>query len=178
MNLKQHFHFCIAGSMLAYLTCCHVMYADSQTQNKCRIHEESMQTETGLVKANILDFSKKITKPREYLLYYWFQDNNIKISVGGFSGKLLHGKYSSFYPSKNLKELGNFCFGLKNGTWKKWYENGVLNTSVVFQNGIKQGVYKEYDIAGNLYILGRYRKGQLQGHYRTFKDGKVVKKYI
>src|ERR1700728_4802757 len=45
-------------------------------------------------------------------IYYWYDNNNIHLSQGGFSGKLLNGLYESYYLDHNLKEQGIFKKGL------------------------------------------------------------------
>jgi antitoxin component YwqK of YwqJK toxin-antitoxin module len=67
--------------------------------------------------------------------YYWYSSNKIHFSQGGYSGKLLNGLYSEFYPNKNLKEQGTFKNGLKDGAWKSWNEDGTLNQISKWRKG-------------------------------------------
>ncbi|HEY2583461.1 MAG TPA: hypothetical protein VGI43_16735 [Mucilaginibacter sp.] len=67
--------------------------------------------------------------------YYWYSSNKIHFSQGGYSGKLLNGLYTEFYPNKNLKEQGAFKKGLKDGAWKSWNEDGTLNQISKWRNG-------------------------------------------
>jgi antitoxin component YwqK of YwqJK toxin-antitoxin module len=68
--------------------------------------------------------------------YYWYNDNSIHSSQGGFSGKLLNGLYEAYYLNHNLKEKGAFKKGLKNGIWKSWKEDGTLSQVANWKNGI------------------------------------------
>ncbi len=85
--------------------------------------------------AEVNDVSS-IPSPKSNLIYYWYYANSIHSTQGGFSGKLLDGQYSEFYPSKNLKEQGFFKKGLKQGVWKSWNEDGTLKEQTKWKNGV------------------------------------------
>jgi antitoxin component YwqK of YwqJK toxin-antitoxin module len=68
-------------------------------------------------------------------LYYWYSSNKVHYSQGGFSGKLLNGQYTEYYPNLNLKEQGIFKKGLKDGVWKSWNEDGTLHSEMKWHNG-------------------------------------------
>lgn len=76
-------------------------------------------------------------KIKNNVFYYWYNANQIHATQGGFSGQLLNGHYSSFYPNKNLKEQGDFERGLKQGTWKNWNEKGELVGVINWNEGVK-----------------------------------------
>lgn len=141
---------------------------------KINTHTITVKTDDGYAKANILDHSKKKTNLKEYRMYFWFFNEAIHFSNGGYSGKLLHEKYTEYYNSDNIKEQGIYYYGLKTGYWKKWYTNGILNTVANYKYGIKNGSYREYDEKGNLKLLAKYRKGQIHGNYFLYKDGKII----
>jgi antitoxin component YwqK of YwqJK toxin-antitoxin module len=69
-------------------------------------------------------------------VYYWYDNNNIHISQGGFSGKLLNGLYESYYLDHNLKEQGIFKRGLKDGMWKTWNDDGSINQVTNWKDGV------------------------------------------
>lgn len=96
-------------------------------------------------------------------LYYWFSGNVIHTTQGGFSGKLLNGKYDEYFPSKNLKEQGKFLKGLKNGVWRTWDENGTLNQEVMWKDGMKDGPFSLYDDKGIIKQSGTFSQNQLEG---------------
>ncbi|HTK19617.1 MAG TPA: hypothetical protein VL442_08900 [Mucilaginibacter sp.] len=70
------------------------------------------------------------------LHYYWYSANIIHETQGGYSGRLLGGQYSVFYPNKTLKEQGSFRKGLKVGVWKIWQEDGTLLAATTWKHGI------------------------------------------
>ena len=69
-------------------------------------------------------------------IYYWYSDNGIHTSQGGFSGKLLNGRYEASYLNHNLKEQGTFKKGLKDGVWKSWNDDGTLSEAANWKNGL------------------------------------------
>jgi hypothetical protein len=119
-------------------------------------------------------------------LYYWFSTNLIKSTQGGYSGKLLNGRYQEFFLNKSLKEWGAFNAGLKTGKWKSWDEGGKLKEEYYWDSGKKNGTYSKYDSLGRLAEKGKYRNDLLNGKQAVmigdsskisyFKKGKPVEK--
>ncbi|TKC60300.1 hypothetical protein FBD94_15455 [Pedobacter hiemivivus] len=116
--------------------------------------------------------------------YYWFSNDRIKSTQGGFSGKLLNGRYEEFYADKNLKEKGSLDKGLKSGVWKRWDEKGKLKDDYTWNLGRMDGIYHKYDSVGKVLETGKYKNDLLNGKQYTYagtgvkelryKDGKVV----
>jgi len=71
------------------------------------------------------------------LFYFWYEANAIHSTQGGFSGKLLNGLYSEYYPERNLKRQGSFKKGLKSGLWKSWNRDGTLAELTKWKMGIQ-----------------------------------------
>ncbi|WP_448105153.1 toxin-antitoxin system YwqK family antitoxin [Pedobacter panaciterrae] len=119
-------------------------------------------------------------------LYYWFSTNLIKSTQGGYSGKLLNGRYQEFFLNKSLKEWGAFSAGLKTGKWKSWDEAGKLKEEYYWDSGKRNGTYSKYDLLGRLAEKGKYRNDLLNGKQTVmlgdstkvayFKKGKPVAK--
>ncbi|MCD4665381.1 MAG: hypothetical protein K8R68_08920 [Bacteroidales bacterium] len=116
---------------------------------------------------------------REGLFYYWYKENQINRTQGGFDGKLLYGTFTVFYRNGKLKEKGNFKYGLKDEKWKKWYENGNLLQTSNWESGQLTGKWIEYDENGLITKEANYKEGKLNGDYKEFIDGELVlkKKY-
>ncbi|MBB5620119.1 antitoxin component YwqK of YwqJK toxin-antitoxin module [Pedobacter cryoconitis] len=106
--------------------------------------------------------------------YYWYSSNQIKITQGGFSGKLLHGLYSNYYENKNLQEQGNFNMGLKSGEWKNWTEDGKLISDVNFINGVPEGDFYKYDNQGKLVERGRNVNGKVDGDFVKYQGDSTL----
>ena len=102
--------------------------------------------------------------------YYWYSNNQIKITQGGFSGKLLHGLYSSYYENRNLQEQGNFKMGLKNGEWKSWTTDGLLKHAVNYHEGIYDGIFYQYNEQGKLIEQGSYKTGLKSGEWKSWAE--------
>jgi hypothetical protein len=68
--------------------------------------------------------------------YAWFDKGVIGSTQGGYSGKLLHGKYVAWYSSsRQLKEQGFYARGLKDGVWLLWQEDGRLKEKQKWKAG-------------------------------------------
>ncbi|KQR70907.1 toxin-antitoxin system YwqK family antitoxin [Pedobacter sp. Leaf176] len=111
--------------------------------------------------------------------YYWYSNNHINTTQGGFSGKLLHGLYSDFYEGKGLKEQGIFKQGLKQGNWKAWTDKGTLISSMEYLSGQLNGKYYKYDLDGKIAEQGNYKEGKLNGKLITYlgADSTTVQYY-
>ncbi|MDN3588080.1 hypothetical protein QWY86_15460 [Pedobacter aquatilis] len=101
--------------------------------------------------------------------YYWYANNTISSTQGGFDGKLLHGQYNEFYADKNLKVQGNFENGLKVAIWKNWSDGGLLKEIIEFKNGVMDGNFFRYNSHGLLEEEGRYKLGKLHGKVRRYR---------
>jgi antitoxin component YwqK of YwqJK toxin-antitoxin module len=119
--------------------------------------------------------------------YYWYTGNQLNITQGGYSGRLLDGDFKSFYAHKNIKEQGEFKKGLKSGNWKSWYPNGVLQQKVAWSSGDKDGAFQEFDARGELLREGLHKANELHGRttvyhgkdsvaYLYYKKGKLINK--
>ena len=124
------------------------------------------------VRANVLSVSEKI-RAKDGHTYYWYANNDIKHTDGGFDGKLLHGEYKSFYPDLNLKEQGNFCRGLKTGEWTSWFPDGRVHTKTHYKNGLQEGRCEAYNEKGQLMLTEIYKRGKRNGKTIIYKDQKA-----
>jgi hypothetical protein len=111
---------------------------------------------------------KKSVEPNPEKNYYWFSAHQIRVTQGGYDGKLLNGPYTSVYLNKNLKEKGEFKKGLKTGEWNTWSQNGTLKEIINWKAGLRTGKFFQYDEAGNLKTSGRYKKGEYDGSILTY----------
>jgi antitoxin component YwqK of YwqJK toxin-antitoxin module len=110
--------------------------------------------------------------------YYWFASNQLKITQGGFSGKLLHGSYRDFYTDASLKEQGQFNMGLKVGQWKQWTKEGNLIAQTTYLAGKPEGRFYKYE-EGRLVEEGFYRNGLVNGKLKKYmtKDSTQTSTY-
>ncbi len=106
-----------------------------------------------------IEKSKKVHVSDAYW-YNWYAQHDIKETKGGFDGKLLHGQYTEFYASKDLKKKGIIKNGLKTGKWKSWHKNGQLSEIWHYKNGLKHGKFIQFNEQGNYTSKGKYIKGK------------------
>jgi len=111
-------------------------------------HEEKtkevrLKQGNGQVKVSVRVEEIKI-KTDDNLTYFWIKSGEIHNTQGGYEGNLLHGEYTEFYLSEQLKSKGNFKNGLKDGEWKSWYENGNIEEIIHWKNGRINGKVIKY----------------------------------
>lgn len=123
-------------------------------------------------KACVLNTQGKI-KPKQDAFYYWYGNNSIHITEGGFSGKLLHGNYTAYYPNHNLKSQGCFDHGLKSGKWITWYPSGRIHEIIYYSHGLAHGTNEVYDAEGNIAKRIYFRNGVKHGKTTYYTEGKV-----
>lgn len=139
--------------------------------------------ETREIVLNSADTIKKIkifivnpkVKIEENKFYAWYQKQLVLHTQGAWSGKLLQGKYESFYPNHNLLEQGIYEKGWKVGLWKKWYSNGTLKEQILWKKGLKHGHLELFAPNGQLIEKRTYKKGLLHGYFSTFENGEETK---
>lgn len=141
------------------------------------------EDKTYTMEINSKDFIEKITiarqnpsrlKTNNLRWYYWYLNNSVHFSEGGYSGKLLQGSYISYYKNMNLRSNGNFRNGLMHGVWKSWYESGKAKSVVSWKKGVKQGCSTTYSQDGNTRIEEKYRRGLLVGKQYVFENGVLI----
>ena len=107
--------------ILCLLSCiAHAQNLPNSGFDKVRIVEHDK-----VIQAELKPVTAKIHLKKD-LFYTWYGANTIHSTQGGFSGRLLNGRYDEYYPDKSLKAQGTYKNGLKTGPWKDWKEDGVL----------------------------------------------------
>jgi antitoxin component YwqK of YwqJK toxin-antitoxin module len=110
--------------------------------------------------------------------YYWYKQDTILVTRGGFDGKLLHGNYKVIYPGKNLAETGWFVNGRKDGEWKKWLPNGQLQQVVHWKKGKKEGAFEEFTTTGQKIRSGFYKQDRADGYLVQYAGDTVASKQL
>ena len=106
--------------------------------------------------------------------YSWYADGKILETKGGFSGKLLDGRYVSLFENKNLREKGVFVKGRKEGKWMKWHANGKINEISYWRMGVKQGKYILYNDLGQKMLNAHFKRDKLNGTVISYEKDKVL----
>lgn len=107
-----------------------------------------------------VSFSDKEVKYEDTLHYHWFKSQQIHVTQGNSSGRVLNGEFTKFYLSGQMAEQGEFKKGLKDGVWKTWFESGNLETIYNYKEGIISGDYMLFNEAGDLRESGKIKKGE------------------
>jgi|GEM_PF-1370638 len=105
--------------------------ADDGDYSQIRIIDSTQE-----IRADVLPY-KTEPKIKNDRYYFWYFNNVIHSTQGGYNGQLLNGHYVAFYPDKNLKEEGDFKRGLKDGEWKTWNPKGDLTNVTNWNEGIE-----------------------------------------
>lgn len=137
-----------------------------------RAHTTSIYINTpdSSIKASITDQAEKKLYTGRF--YHWYASNQLCVTNGAYSGRLLHGTYSSFHPNHYLLSQGQFRMGLKDGCWKKWLPDGSIHEIIHYKNGQLDGAYELYSPRGFLMQRIYYRKGRRAGKTTIFsQDG-------
>ncbi|HXA01796.1 MAG TPA: hypothetical protein VNW99_07410 [Cytophagaceae bacterium] len=129
--------------------------------------------EDHIVYATVLHEEANI-KINDNKYYYWYKSNDIKITRGGYDGKLLHGNYTEYYPNKNLKQKGEYKYGLKIGEWRNWNIAGEFEQISNWRKGLQHGRFRIYDGKGKLVKSGSYRNGALHGKQKVYMNDNTI----
>ena len=127
-----------------------------------------------IIEATILNENTKVHKIKESSYYTWYSKNMIITTQGGFSGHLLHSKYTATYANNQLQEQGQYNYGLKEGKWMKWQLDGKLISVETWKKGMKQGESKIYN-NGVISKIEKYKKNKQVGKVKEFDShGKLI----
>lgn len=131
------------------------------------------------------DGSKKIfyadnikISPNSDKSYAWYQSNQLHQTMGGYSGKLLNGWFTQYFPNKNLSEQGLYVKGLKQGVWRHWYDNGNLKSESQWMANIEEGPFVHYDEQGNWIQRGYLKEGKPHGSIENKSNGAISYRYF
>lgn len=110
------------------------------------------------------------------LLYAWYDNKVIHNSQGGYSGRLLDGSYTEYYPNRQLRSKGKYKNGVKHGLWKSWHPNGMLKSITHWRKGKVFGKRRIYNTQGELVEIQRFAHGMLKQPKSATIDKKHSKK--
>lgn len=155
-----------------------VGFAQKKYEKHLINNEISINYPDSTVFAEVYHGEKEI-KPKIDRYYIWYRANDIKITKGGFDGRLIHGDYIVYYHDKSLKEKGKVNKGQKKGRWIRWYHNGEIYEIMHWKNGLQHGNFQTFDHKGKLESEGNHKNGKLHGNVLTYKNEILVsiKKY-
>lgn len=170
----KHLNFFICLFLLLFFVGSSLLFSQVKKQKYFIIYLNHPEDNCS-IKAEVYNKKSKI-RYSDTLKYYWYSADKIIATQGASEGKVLHGKYSSFYYNNNLKEQGRYKKGLQNGQWMKWNNTGNLQEISHWHKGFRQGKHTLFDSLGNKASEKSYRKGRLHGAYINYANGKVTSK--
>jgi len=154
----------------ALLQCTHKEYSITSENQRIQVIEGDT--------SKTFFITKEVKRNETYLKdtrIYWYRQNRIFITVGGFNGPLLHGEYTAMVSGNYLLEKGNFDEGLKDGEWRRWHPNGEINSVYNWAEGKREGEFHIYNAEGVLIQKGKYRKDKLNGIVIIYdNNGKAI----
>jgi hypothetical protein len=125
------------------------------------------------VKTQILGQEKKVCV-EDSKTYMWYASRKIVETKGGYSGRLIHGTYTSFYLNDQLRDKGYIKYGLRDKEWRYWYPDGKLKEIIRWKSGAKHGRYLLYNDLGELMAKGNFKNDKLHGAFYTYGGRKTV----
>lgn len=93
--------------------------------------------------------------------YFWFKNNQIIQTVGGYQGQLLHGHYIESYSNGQLKLKGFFHYGQQCGEWKYWSEEGNIQRLENWKKNKLHGKTIYFKESGETGVVKVFKKGIL-----------------
>lgn len=175
LNISEATSFTVKLKFIVILLCINSLSGIAQQKNGQR--NVTISYPDSVIKTSVLDKPLKNGVSDNYT-YYWYYAGTINQNQGGYSGKLINGRFEVFDNHQKLLSQGNFRFGLKYGNWIRWYEDGTLKQSCSFKNGQMDGSLKSYDNSGHLLSDLNYKNNKLDGKAEYFlKDTVVIKKF-
>lgn len=130
-------------------------YEDILKNRKVHLYEGQDKVEF-----RVIDFTRS---PKPDKLYHWYGTQQVRTTMGGYSGRVLHGTYTRYYPSNDLAESGSFKNGLKHGQWYSWYPNGLKQRESMWKAGEQSGPFRIWNEEGLLLEDGQMRQNRRQG---------------
>lgn len=161
--------------MAVILFFCAPSFSQSQTDYKKKhftFHIEKPDTSSSF---DVCAVNPKIMAA-ENSSYSWYSEGRVLETKGGFSGRLLDGRFVSYYGNKNLRERGAYVKGRKEGKWMKWYSNGKINEVTYWRMGVKQGKYMLYNDMGQRMLNAHFKRDKLNGKLISYEKGQVLSK--
>lgn len=127
----------------------------------------------------IFEVRERKRNARADLTYHWYASRRIRQSTGGYSGKVLHGGFTEYYPNNQLHLKGSFKKGLKSGEWRTWSSSGILIRQSKWNKSKETGSYALFNEEGHLLERGKQYDGRRHGKIMLYsaRDSNYVHQY-
>ena len=87
-------------------------------------------------------------------------DSGVLLEICEYQNDQRHGRFESYYPSRDLKEVCRYVEGNKTGMDCMYYQNGQLKSVVQYDNGRPEGYFGSFYENGQLEREGKIEKGR------------------
>jgi hypothetical protein len=125
-------------------------------------HGVRLADQAGYVEASVLDEQAGNERFDPTLNYHWYRAQQLHVTHGGASGRLLDGSYQAYYPNGQLREAGSFEKGTRQGEWRTWSSTGELTSLVEWKagrlHGDSIGYVRGAVVREVVYRNGKFRK--------------------
>lgn len=112
-----------------------------RTNARQNTREVVINSGDSIIVTNIMLNQKKV-RPDIRFTYYWYLRGKISHNTGGFSGKLLDGKYQVFVQDR-LALSGTYNEGKRSGDWVGWNNDGSIKNTCTYIDGVVKAVKPE-----------------------------------
>lgn len=108
-------------------------------------------------------------------LIYYTESDNLKEEIS-FKDGILNGEHRSFYPSGQLKRIGNYSEGYYNGTWISFDEKGNKLYEVEYKNDTLIGYFYSWYKTGIIKEKGNYMNNSRIGRWYSYDEAGMITK--
>ena len=146
----------------------------AQTRHAVRLADQA-----GYVDASVLDEQAGTKHYDPALDYHWFRAQQLQVTRGGASGRLLDGPYQAYFPNGQLREAGSYEKGTREREWRAWSSTGELTATVEWKAGRLHGdsiaYVKEIIVRESVYRKGKLKKQKMPRQQKAPAKAKPAK---
>jgi len=168
MNIRKQIILLLVSCV--FLNC----YGQREISKEDKTYSMEINSKEFVEKISIARNNREKNKKCKPLWYFWYLNNAVHFSEGGYSGKLLNGAYTSYYKSMNLRSSGTFRYGLMHGEWNMWFESGAMKSTEQWKNGVKNGTCVYFSEDGISKKTEDYRRGIINGKQKIYCNDSLV----
>lgn len=103
----------------------------------------------------------------------WFANGKKEFELT-YLGGVLHGNFTDYFKTGDVKGSGNYKQGQYDGEVKIYYGNGQLKYTAHYIEGVKEGSYNSFYEDGNKFISTNFVNDKKEGDYKEwFRNGQL-----
>ncbi|MEX0811221.1 MAG: hypothetical protein WD048_03325 [Chitinophagales bacterium] len=110
------------------------------------------------------------------MYYIGYYTSGEKWVEGELSDYKMHGKWSEYFKTGNLKTLSKFKYDTIIGDLIAYHENGTIFYKTSYENGVEDGIIIGYHYNGKISFSGQKKKGTKVGEWKIWTEsGELIK---